>query len=232
MKILNKKKLIGKKQLKYAVSEANILKKVDFPFIIKLHYAFQTPLNLYMALDNCTNGDLAELIIVKEKLNESTARFIIAQIILALEYLHLHNILYRDLKPENVLIANDGYIRLTDFGLSKENCFSMSFCGSPAYLSPEMLEKKGVGFSTDIYGIGCVLFEMAVGDPPFFDEKLENLFENIKAGKLRYPSYLSVEIKSLIGKLLERDITKRIGVKDFNEIKNHDFFKKFDWKNL
>lgn len=99
MKILNKKKLIGKKQLKYAVSEANILKKVDFPFIIKLHYAFQTPLNLYMALDNCTNGDLAELIIVKEKLNESTSRFIIAQIILALEYLHRNNILYRDLKP-------------------------------------------------------------------------------------------------------------------------------------
>lgn len=73
---------------------------------------------------------------------------------------------------------------------------------------------------------------MVVGDPPFFDEKLDNLFENIKAGKLRYPSYLSIEIKSLIGKLLERDISKRIGVKDFNEIKNHDFFKKFDWKKL
>lgn len=95
-----------------------------------------------------------------------------AQIILALEYLHNHNILYRDLKPENILIAKDGYIRLTDFGLSKENCFAMSFCGSPAYLSPEMLEKKGVGFSTDIYGIGCVLFEMLTGEPPFFDEKL------------------------------------------------------------
>lgn len=141
----------------------NILKKADFPFIISLYFAFQTPLNIYIALDNCSNGDLSELIIVKEKLNENTSRFIIAQIILAIEYLHKNNILYRDLKPENILIAADGYVKLTDFGLSKQNCFSMSFCGSPAYLSPEMLEKKGVGFSSDIYGIGCVLYEMVVG---------------------------------------------------------------------
>jgi serum/glucocorticoid-regulated kinase 2 len=73
---------------------------------------------------------------------------------------------------------------------------------------------------------------MVVGDPPFFDEKLDTLYENIKSGKLRYPSYLSIEVKSLISKLLERDITKRIGVKDFNDIKSHDFFKKMDWKML
>jgi serum/glucocorticoid-regulated kinase 2 len=108
----------------------------------------------------------------------------------------------------------------------------MSFCGSPAYLSPEMLEKKGVGFSSDIYGIGCVLYEMLVGEPPYFDENLEKLLENIKNGKLRYTSNLTVETKSLISKLLERDINKRLGVKDINEIKNHDFFKKLDWKLL
>lgn len=95
--------------------------------------------------------------------------------VLAIEYLHSHNILYRDLKPENILLASDGYIRLTDFGLSRENNFSMSFCGSPAYLSPEMLERKGVGFSSDIYGIGCVLYEMVVGYPPYYDEIMENL---------------------------------------------------------
>jgi serum/glucocorticoid-regulated kinase 2 len=100
--------------------------------------------------------------------------------------------MYRDMKPENILIASDGYIRLTDFGLSKENHFSMSFCGSPAYLSPEMLEKKGVGLESDIYGIGTVLFEMMMGDPPFFDDDMNIMFENIKNGKLRYPSYLSI----------------------------------------
>lgn len=112
---------------------------MNSPFVITLYYAFQTPLHLYMVLDNCPNGDLSEVIIVREKLTESTACFILGQLILAVEYLHSKGILYRDMKPENILIARDGYIKLTDFGLSKENCFSMSFCGSPAYLSPEML---------------------------------------------------------------------------------------------
>jgi serine/threonine protein kinase len=95
-----------------------------------------------------------------------------------------------------------------------------------------MLEKKGVGFSSDIYGIGCVLYEMLVGEPPYFDESLDKLLDNIKSGRLRYASYLTIEAKSLISKLLERDINKRLGVKDINEIKNHDFFKKLDWKLL
>lgn len=92
-----------------------------------------------MAIDNCSNGDLSEVIVVKERLKEHTACFVIAQVVLAIEHLHSKNILFRDLKSENILIASDGYIKLTDFGLSKENSFSMSFCGSPAYLSPEML---------------------------------------------------------------------------------------------
>ena len=190
--MLNKRKLIAKKQLKYAVGEANIMKKLGSPFIITLHYAFETPLHLYMAIDHCPHGDLAEIIVERDQLKESTACFVIAQLILAIEYLHGKNILYRDLKPENILIASDGYIKLTDFGLSKENCFAMSFCGSPAYLSPEMLEKKGVGFESDLYGIGTVLFEMVVGEPPYFDENMDVMFENIKTGKLRYPSYLSI----------------------------------------
>jgi serum/glucocorticoid-regulated kinase 2 len=200
--------------------------------VITLHIAFQTPQNLYLALDHCPHGDLAELITVRERLSEGTARFVIAQVLLAVEYLHSRNILYRDLKPENILIASDRYVRLTDFGLSRENCFSMSFCGSPAYLSPEMLERKGVGFASDIYGVGCILFEMLVGEPPFFDENIDTLYENIRTGKLRYPSYLSIEAKSIISKLLERDVNKRLGVKNFSDIKAHDFFKKMDWTAL
>lgn len=119
LKVLNKKKLMMKKQMKYAVGEANILKKVDCPFIIKLHYSFQTPTNLYIALDYCPNGDLAEVLSDRDYLLEKEAQFYIAQLILAIEYLHSKKIIYRDLKPENILIGSDGYIRLTDFGLSK-----------------------------------------------------------------------------------------------------------------
>lgn len=158
MKVLNKEKLIKKKQLKYAVGEATVLKKLNFPFIVTLHFAFQTPKNLYLALDCCPRGDLAHLIALREHLSEESARFLIAQVVLAVEYLHSRNVLYRDLKPENVLLGSDGYVRLTDFGLSRENSYSLSFCGSPAYLSPEMLARKGVGFAADIYGVGCVLF--------------------------------------------------------------------------
>ncbi len=90
--------------------------------------------------------------------------------------MHNQKIIYRDLKPENILIGDDGYIKLIDFGLSKENHFATSFCGSPAYLSPEMIDKKGHSFPTDIYGLGCILYEMVIGEPPFFDEKIDKLF--------------------------------------------------------
>lgn len=119
LKVLNKKKLAAKKQLKYAVTEATILKKLDHPFIVTLHYSFQTPSNLYLALDYCPHQDLSDLLYEEERLNEASCRFYIGQLILAIEYLHKNNILYRDLKPENILIGPNGYIRLADFNLSR-----------------------------------------------------------------------------------------------------------------
>lgn len=95
-----------------------------------------------------------------------------------------------------------------------------------------MLERKGVGISSDIYGIGCVLYEMVVGQPPYFNEDMNKLFDNIKSGKLRFPSSLSFEVKSLISKLLDRDINRRLGVKNIGDIKKHDFFKKISWQAL
>lgn len=108
----------------------------------------------------------------------------------------------------------------------------MSFCGSPAYLSPEMLDKKGVGLETDIYGLGCVLYEMIVGQPPFFDEDIDKLFDNIKNARIKFPSYVSKAARNLINGLLERNVKKRLGVENMNEIKKHEFFKGFDWKKL
>ena len=155
MKVLKKDFLIKNNHLKYAITECNVLKQTDHPFIIKLHYSFQTQENLYMILDYCPGGDLNQLLERKEILEENEAKFYIAEIILAIEYLHSHGILYRDMKPENILIAQDGHIKLADFGLAKEGITGMalakSFCGSPAYLAPEMLISKAVGKSADIY---------------------------------------------------------------------------------
>ena len=135
--------MISTNQIGYVLGELNILKQIRHPFIIHLYFAFQTPYYLYLALDFCSNGDLSKYITRGVILDELTAKFIIAQIILAIECLHDKNIIYRDLKPENIIIDDEGYIKLIDFGLSKvgdeEDFVAKSFCGSPAYLSPELV---------------------------------------------------------------------------------------------
>ena len=156
MKVLNKAFLVKNNHLKYAITEANVLKRSDHPFILKMHYSFQTPANLYMILDYCDTGDLAYHLGIREVFEEFEAKFFMAEILLAIEYIHSLNVIYRDLKPENILVCSDGHIKLADFGLAKEGikgdrAKAKSFCGSPAYLPPEMLTDAGVGKPADIY---------------------------------------------------------------------------------
>ena len=183
MKVLNKNFLVKNNHLKYAISEANILKRSSHPFVLKMHYSFQTPQNLYMILDYCPGGDLAYHLGIKDIFEENEARFFIAEVLLAIEYIHSLNIVYRDLKPENILIAADGHIKLADFGLAKEGINkgskAKSFCGSPAYLPPEMLSDSGVGKPADIYQMGAVLYEMLVGMPPFYTDNIQKLYRSI-----------------------------------------------------
>jgi len=201
MKIINKKYLIRNQQLRYAVTECNVLKQAKHPFIITLHYAFQTPDHLYMILDYCPGGDLS-FHIARNLFEEDEAKFFIAELILAIEHLHSMDIIYRDLKPENILIDSDGHIRLADFGLAKENVtdnkIAQSFCGSPAYLAPEMVNRRGAGKSADIYGIGAVLYEMISGTPPFYANDLNTMYKNISKNNLMLHDYFSEELKDLL----------------------------------
>ena len=202
MKVLKKAFLVKNNHLKYAIAECNILKQSAHPFVLKLHYAFQTPENLYMILDYCSGGDLAFHLNKRQIFEETEAKFFIAEVLLAIEYMHSLNIIYRDLKPENILIDKDGHIKLADFGLAKEGVneknAAKSFCGSPAYLAPEMLTNKGVGRQSDIYQIGAVLYELLVGFPPYYTENIKKLYENIKSAKLQIPSYISPAAKDLL----------------------------------
>ena len=154
-----------------------------------------------MVLDYCPGGDLS-FHLTRELFEENEAKFFIAELILAIEHLHNLDIIYRDLKPENILIDSEGHIKLADFGLAKEkmtgNKLTNSFCGSPAYLSPEMVSKIGVGKSADIYGIGAVLYEMLTGMPPFYNERLSKLYKNIKKNKVVFPNYVSQDARSLL----------------------------------
>ena len=235
MKVINKKYLIRNQQLRYAVTECNVLKQAQSPFILTLHYAFQTPENLYMIIDYCPGGDL-NYHIIQNLFEEDEAKFFIAELILGIEHLHSLDIIYRDLKPENILVAKDGHIKLADFGLAKEKVADFqttkSFCGSPAYLSPEMLNRRGVGKSADIYGIGAVLYEMISGSPPFYANDMSTMYQNISKNNLMLPDYFSDELKDLLKKLLNRDPKNRIGVTNKDEIKNHPFFSDIEWDEL
>jgi serine/threonine protein kinase len=163
------------------------MKRCSNPYVLKMHYAFQTPENLYMVLDLCTGGDLAYHLERREIFSEKDAKFFIAEVVLAIEYIHSLDVIYRDLKPENILIDSEGHAKLADFGLAKEgikNNNAKSFCGSPAYLAPEMLTEAGVGKPADIYQLGAVLYELLLGITPFYTNNIKKLYNSIQNDKL------------------------------------------------
>ena len=153
MKVLNKDKIVGQNLVKYAMVERNVLSYMKHPFIVSLNYAFQSSERLYLVLDYCSGGNLSQYIHRYKHFSESIAKFYLCEIILAIEELHKHDIIYRDLKPDNIVIDSDGHAMLTDFGLSKEgiqdNISAKSFCGSIAYLAPDVLKRKGHGKAVD-----------------------------------------------------------------------------------
>lgn len=233
LKALNKKVLARNHQLKYAVGECRILRQLSSPFVVKMFDAFQTPNSLYMVLEYCSGKDLSVLLEQRRQFSSDEARFYVGEIILALEYLHERNIMYRDLKPENVLLDSFGHVKLADFGLAKENVISSrqatSFCGSPAYLSPETLDKQGAGKPADIYGLGALLFELLTGMPPFYDDDLKVLYENIRRGTLDFPRSVNNTARELIKALLSRSPAQRPRLSD---VKAHPFFRKINWEQL
>mmetsp|Transcript_18123 Transcript_18123/g.2956 ORF Transcript_18123/g.2956 Transcript_18123/m.2956 type:complete len:189 (+) Transcript_18123:243-809(+) len=188
------------------MTERNVLSNLRHPFIVGLNYAFQTPEKLFMILDYCSGGDLGKVLKKYKKFTEQRAKYYLCEILLALEELHRRNIIFRDLKPDNIVLDSRGHALLTDFGLSKEgvcdNYMARSFCGSVAYLTPEMIRRQGHGKAVDWYLLGVLLYEMLVGVPPYFSHNREELFNNIQRGRLKIPANLSLEAKSILKGLL------------------------------
>jgi serum/glucocorticoid-regulated kinase 2 len=237
MKILKKKTVEQKKQYSHISTEKNVLIAMkDDPFFVKIHYSFQTETKLYFVLDYCPGGEMFSILQKRHRLTEGEARFYAAQLVLAIEAMHRKHILYRDLKPENVLIDADGYIKITDFGLSKLNMDksdTKTICGTPEYLAPEVIRKVGYNRPIDWWTLGSFIYEMLVGSPPFYLSNREQLFEKIKFVNPSYPYYLSTSVRRLLEQLLEKNPEKRLGTKDGSaEIKKHPWFSGINWHDF
>jgi len=235
MKVLRKATLKIRDRIRTKM-ERNILVDVEHPFIVKLHYAFQTEGKLYLILDFLRGGDLFTRLSKEFMFVEDDVKFYLAELALALGHLHSLGIIYRDLKPENLLLDSSGHIVLTDFGLSKETLESQaySFCGTVEYMAPEVVNRKGHSFSADWWSFGVLMFEMLTGLLPFQGENRRETMNQILKAKLTMPENLSAESQLLLRDLFKRTPENRLcsgpnGVKD---LMSHPFFATIDWEKL
>jgi serine/threonine protein kinase len=236
MKVLRKEAIIARKQVAHTMAERNILQKVQHPFIVTLHHAFQTEAKLYMVLDYVNGGELFFHLKNEGKFAEPRVRLYAAEISMALQYLHAMNVVYRDLKPENILLDAEGHIRITDFGLSKELApeeLTHTFCGTPEYLAPEVLKGQGHGVAVDWWSLGTLVYEMLTGLPPFYSQNINIMYQKILNGELRYPAYVSAEAVALLDGLLTRDPERRLGTRTCGaDLRAAPFFRGLDWDKL
>jgi len=232
MKIMKKRDLQRDQLYENVVLERHILQTNKHPFIVHLKHAFQDQTKLYFVMEYLPGGDLFSLIRKKKCFTSNQTRFYAGEVLLALDYLHTEmNIIYRDLKPENILISAEGHLKLSDFGLSKQGEKAYTFAGTPEYLAPEIFLAKGYTRAVDYWSLGILIYEMLVGKPPFTSENrnISQIEKLILINKPLYPSSLEKDAVDLIHRLLESNPRKRL---QFEEIKNHEFFKGIDWEGL
>ncbi|XP_072320964.1 ribosomal protein S6 kinase alpha-2 [Eucyclogobius newberryi] len=237
MKVLKKATLKVRDRVRSKM-ERDILAEVNHPFIVKLHYAFQTEGKLYLILDFLRGGDLFTRLSKEVMFTEEDVKFYLAELALALDHLHSLGIIYRDLKPENILLDEEGHIKITDFGLSKEaiehDKRAYSFCGTIEYMAPEVVNRRGHTQSADWWSFGVLMFEMLTGSLPFQGKDRKETMALILKAKLGMPQFLSPEVQSLLRALFKRNPVNRLGAgpDGVEEIKRHRFFASINWNKL
>ena len=239
MKILNKNLLKLKGQQAHTMTERNLMVKINSPFIVNIKSAFQDDTKLYIVSEFMQGGDMfyhmhdGQIIIFN---NEKT-KFYIMELVLSLEALHNNKMVYRDLKPENILLDSKGHVKLADFGLSKildeENDKAFTICGTPQYLAPEILLRKGYDKAVDWWSLGCVMYEMLAGKLPYAVKRGAKMSIKIYDQEVQYPSNMNKDAKDFIQKLLIKNPSERLGSgpNGIEDIKNHPFFKGIIWKD-
>lgn len=276
MKKLKKSEMVRRGQVDHVKAERNVLAEVQSPAIVKLFYSFQDEEFLYLVMEYLPGGDMMTLLMRRDTLTEDETRFYIAETVLALETIHLHNFIHRDIKPDNLLLNRDGHLKLSDFGLCKpidpaklpplpeileeglvgddgesssgrdqaqvlahwrsnRRTLAFSTVGTPDYIAPEVLLKRGYGMECDWWSVGAIMYEMLVGYPPFYsDEPMATCRKIVQwRSHLVFPpeAHLTFEARDLIQRLM-CDVDQRLGTRSVDDIKSHAYFRGIDWDRL
>uniref|UniRef100_A0A4W3IT53 3-phosphoinositide-dependent protein kinase 1 n=1 Tax=Callorhinchus milii TaxID=7868 RepID=A0A4W3IT53_CALMI len=241
IKILEKRHIIKENKVPYVTRERDIMSRLDQPFFVKLYFTFQDDEKLYFGLSYAKNGELLKYIRKQGSFDENCTRFYSAEIVSALEYLHGIGIIHRDLKPENILLSEDMHIQITDFGTAKvlpsdtTQARANSFVGTAQYVSPELLTEQSACKSSDLWALGCIIYQLVAGLPPFRAGNEYLIFQKIIKLDYEFPEKFFPKAKDLVKKLLVLELTKRLGCEEmgsYTPLKAHPFFEAISWENL
>ena len=238
LKTMSKKLLAESDQIEQTITERDLLLKTNHPFLVSARYTFQSDAKIFMVLDYVPGGELFGRLKEESTFSENRVKLYAAEICLGIGHLHKLGFIYRDLKPENILVDINGHLKITDFGLAKNVDAAggtlTSFCGTPEYIAPEMLQRQPYTKSVDWWSFGIIVFEMLTGLPPFYDENVNQMYRAILRDEITYPSHVSPNARDLINKLLDRNPDTRLGAgpRDVEEIKEHPFFSSLNWNDV
>lgn len=235
LKAIRKCQVVELGQQSHIVNEKKVMGMLKSRFLVNLHTTYKDQWRVYFLLDVCLGGELFTILRKMRSFKEPTARFYAGCVIEAFDYMHSLNVIYRDLKPENLVMDGTGYLKVTDFGFAKvvvNKTFTL--CGTPDYLAPEIVTGQGHGKGVDWWTLGVLIYEMIASFPPFFDDEPMMTYRKIISCKFKFPKYLSPESKDIISRLLKVRPTKRLGVLRGGAklLREHLWFAKFEWAKL
>jgi len=232
---LRKSKVVEMGQVEHTIAECSLLSECDHPFIVRLVRAFEDAGSLYLLMEPTLGGELFSVLRADKCFPERRCCFYGAMIVAAFELMHDKKIIYRDLKPENLMMDADGYLKVIDFGFAKRvEDKTWTVCGTPEYMAPEIILNKGHDQAVDWWTFGILLFEMFVGYPPFEGNDPLDLYKKIVSNEVKCPPKIVPNAADLITKLLTSTPADRIGSAKggAEDIKRHPFFRKLAWQSL
>ncbi|XP_066992525.1 cGMP-dependent protein kinase, isozyme 2 forms cD5/T2 isoform X1 [Anabrus simplex] len=239
LKQMKKSQIVETRQQQHIMSEKEIMGEANCEFIVKLFKTFKDRKYLYMLMESCLGGELWTILRDKGHFDDATTRFYTACVVEAFDYLHSRNIIYRDLKPENLLLDINGYVKLVDFGFAKklqQGRKTWTFCGTPEYVAPEVILNRGHDISADYWSLGVLMFELLTGTPPFTGADPMKTYNIILKGidAIEFPRNITRNAMALIKKLCRDNPAERLGYQKggISEIQKHKWFDGFNWEGL